>query len=223
VVLRFADNGSGLSPLALEHVFDLYTRVDLMESGPGTGIGLHLVRRLTELHGGSVEARSEGVGRGSEFTVRLPAAAGVERPVSLPAAAPRQQEEALRVLVVDDHMDSAEALAELLTLWGYRVRNAVDGREALAIAAEFRPEVVLLDLAMPGMNGYEVAHAMRRMPELSGTTLVALTGHARAPVHATGPGYDFDHHWAKPLDPAALRAFVAERARHRGPPRAFAT
>ena len=214
VVVRVKDNGAGLSPEALTHLFDLFARGDVMASGPGTGIGLHLVRRLSELHGGSVEARSAGVGHGSEFIVRLPAAQRSEAPVAA-AAAPEAAPSPLRVLVVDDHMDSAAALSELLTIWGYGARVATDGREALRVASEFRPEVVLLDLAMPEMNGYQVAREMRRMPELAHATLVALTGHARAPSRTTSGGYDFDHHWMKPLDPSTLRAFLDERARHR--------
>jgi signal transduction histidine kinase/ActR/RegA family two-component response regulator len=215
-ILRVKDTGAGLSPAMITRVFDLFTPGDIMESGPGTGIGLHLVRRLVQLHGGSIEARSPGVGRGSEFIVCFPTISGAPaRAESAPSPAASEPANHLRVLVVDDHMDTAAALSELIGLWGYEVRTALDGREALRVAESFRPELVLLDLAMPDMNGYQVAAEMRKMPGLTGATIVALTGHAREQARERAAGFQFDHHWIKPLDANSLKAFIEERAKHR--------
>ena len=162
----------GIAPEMLPRIFDLFTQEgrSLSRSQGGLGIGLTLVKNLVEMHGGSVTARSEGLGRGSEFVVRLPAPA-----VTAPAG-PQEDRGASgagcsrrRILVVDDNVDAAHALARLLTrLYGQEVRVANDGPEALRIAEEFRPEVILLDIGLPGMDGNEVARRLRGNPEFEG-------------------------------------------------------
>jgi len=164
-VIRVRDNGAGIAPAFLPRVFDLFAQGDRSLARPesGLGIGLTMVRRLVELHGGSVAAHSEGPGRGSEFVVRLPLE-GAPLRVAPPAPLPHVASEgaALRVLVVDDNRDAAETLSDLATLWGCEVRTAHDGEAALRIAEAYRPQVVLLDISMPGMDGYEVARRLRR-------------------------------------------------------------
>src|SRR5262249_42358394 len=158
-VIRVRDTGIGIPPDLLAHVFDLFVQGDrsLARTPGGLGIGLTLVRKLVEMHGGTVEAHSAGPGQGSEFVVRLPVL-----PAREPAAAgagrdgPSGRQGRLRVLVVDDNVDAAESLALMLRLWGHEVRTVHDGPAALQAAAAQRPDVVLLDIGMPGMDGYEV-------------------------------------------------------------------
>ncbi len=179
-LLRVRDDGIGLPPELLGRVFDLFMQSEqaLDRSQGGLGIGLTLVRQLVEMHGGRVTARSEGEGKGSEFEVLLPLSAGApagvapaERPASAESGASR------RVLVVDDNVEGAESLAELLRLWGHRVEVAHDGPSGLAAAAEQRPEVVLLDIGLPGLDGYEVGRRLRADEATRGVTLVAVTGY----------------------------------------------
>jgi signal transduction histidine kinase/CheY-like chemotaxis protein len=201
-VVRIRDTGIGLSPDMLTSVFDLFTQENrtLDRSQGGLGIGLTLVRSLVELHGGTVRATSEGPGRGSEFVVRLPAMptgthAGSEAKPSRPATAPRH-----RLLIVDDNVDSAESLAELLGLTGHEVRTAHDGPAALIEARSFLPEVILLDIGLPRMNGYEVARRMREIPELRTAILMAMTGYGQEEDRRKSQEAGFDHHLVKPVD-----------------------
>jgi PAS domain S-box-containing protein len=210
VVLRVKDTGIGIAPEMLPRVFDLFVQAErrLDRSRGGVGIGLTLVKRLAELHGGSVSAFSAGPGRGSEFTVRLPGAAGGPAPSAAPeaagAAAPGR-----RVLVVDDNVDAADTLALLLRLAGHEVRVAYDGPSALGLAAEFRPQVVLLDLGMPVMDGYEVARRLRRQPGLGGVVLVALTGWGQEEERRLSRAAGIDHHLVKPIEPEKLHEVLA--------------
>src|SRR5262249_41559222 len=166
-VLRVRDTGIGIAAEMLPRIFDLFVQAErrLDRSQGGVGIGLTLVRRLVELHGGRVEAHSEGLGQGSEFVVRLPVLA--KGPAGAPTWAetdpgPAPAAPLRRVLVVDDNVGAADSLALLLEMAGQEVRVAYDGPTALRVAREFHPEVVLLDIGMPGMNGYDVAYRMRR-------------------------------------------------------------
>jgi CheY-like chemotaxis protein len=187
------------------------------------GIGLTLVRRLVELHGGTVTAHSDGPGRGSEFVVRLPALHGPH-----PGAGPGPADEGgapwaappRRVLVVDDNQDAADSLALLLRLAGQDVRVAYDGHVALAVVAEFRPALAFLDIGMPGMDGYELADRLRRVADLRGLTLVALTGWGQEEDRRRSRAAGFDLHLTKPVEPAALRAVLTDPSRGvRGPPK----
>jgi CheY-like chemotaxis protein len=214
VVVRVRDTGIGISADMLPRIFELFCQSDRSEarSQGGLGIGLCLVRSLVQLHGGSVHAASAGPGRGSEFTVRLPLAREAEpgpdgaRPGNgrADAAAP-----ARRVLVVDDNRDAADSLGLLLKALGNDVQVAHDGASALDAARTYRPGVVLLDLGMPGMNGYEVARALRAQPGLEDVVLVALTGWGQKEDRLRSRAAGFDHHLIKPVDLAALQALLA--------------
>jgi PAS domain S-box-containing protein len=212
VVVTVTDDGAGIPPEMLTRIFDLFHQVDpsLARSQGGLGIGLTLVQRLVEMHGGSVEAHSDGPGRGSTFAVRLPALAAP------PDAAPRRrQPPALapgtprRVLVVEDNLDSATALAELLRLWGHEVRVAHDGPAGVAEAGVFAPDVVLLDIGLPAMDGYEVALTLRADPAFAATRLYALTGYGQEQDHRRSRDVGIDRHITKPIDLAALRELLA--------------
>jgi signal transduction histidine kinase/DNA-binding response OmpR family regulator len=219
-VFRVRDNGIGISPEMLSSVFDLFTQVDrsLDRSQGGLGIGLTLVRRLVEMHGGSVQAFSEGTNRGTEFLVRLPAL--VVPPARVPDAEPAAEESAgaapCKVLVVDDHPDVTRSLARLLRLSGHEVRTAEDGAGALAEVERFRPEVVLLDIGLPGMDGYQVARAIRKLPHTESLVLVALTGYGQADDRRRSHEAGFDHHLVKPVDADALSAVLAAARKHDG-------
>jgi two-component system CheB/CheR fusion protein len=209
------DDGIGIPEEMVPKVFDLFTQVDgsLERSQGGLGIGLTLVRRLVEMHGGTVYATSEGPGRGSEFTIRLPAASVVQLAKTdttkghLARSSPRSCA-SRRVLIVDDNMDAAESLATLLGLLNHDVRTAHDGPSALKLAARFLPQVIVLDIGLPGVDGYELAAQLRRQPELGQPLLIALTGYGqeddRQRAHAAG----FDHHLTKPADLDALQQLI---------------
>jgi two-component system CheB/CheR fusion protein len=201
MVLRVRDTGVGIAPDLLPRIFDLFTQADrsLDRSQGGLGLGLTLVRRLVQKHGGTVHAESAGPGKGSEFIVRLPGS-----PPPLPAAtavtsraggsiSPR------RVLVVDDNADAATSLADLLAVIGHEVRVAHTGPAAIEAAATFRPEVLLLDIGLPGMDGYEVARRVREHSALKETLLVALTGYGQEEDRQRAAEAGFDHHLTKPV------------------------
>ncbi len=204
-VMQVRDNGTGIPADMLPRIWEIFTQVDrtLERSQGGLGIGLSLVRRLVEMHGGSVDGFSEGVGRGSTFTVRLPLA--LVEPVRQQAEG--QQAEASgrrRILVVDDNVDSAKTLAMLLQLTGNEVRTAHDGPSALEVAAAYVPDVVLLDIGLPGMSGLDVARRMREMPRLRDTMLIAQTGWGQQEDRRRSEEAGFDAHLVKPVDPAVL-------------------
>ena len=211
--IRVRDDGIGIAPDMLAGVFDMFRQEDsaLDRSRGGLGIGLTLARRLVELHGGAIEAKSEGRGRGSEFLVVLPLAAapaeggepgavGEDRPP--PPGAPR------RILVVDDNRDAADSLARLLTLLGQRLETAHDGLEALEAFARFRPEIVLLDLGMPRLDGYETARRLRAMVGGGEAFLVALTGWGQEDDRRRSREAGFDEHLTKPVEIAALQRIL---------------
>ncbi|MDI1432455.1 hybrid sensor histidine kinase/response regulator [Polyangium sorediatum] len=204
--IRVRDTGVGIPKEMLTRVFDLFTQVDrsLARSEGGLGIGLTLVKNIAEMHGGTVEACSEGRGKGSEFIVRLPALpvtdlpSGPRPPAGGCPAGPR------RILVVDDHADVAESLSMLLRIAGHEVHTALDGCAALEAARTFRPEVVLLDIGLPGMNGYEVASVLRRDPAQAETILIALTGYGHEEDRRRAREAGFTAHLVKPVDLATL-------------------
>lgn len=214
VVLRVRDDGIGIAPDVLPYVFELFTQSErtLDRAQGGLGIGLTVVRRLVEMHGGRVEAASAGTGRGSTFTVRLPLVLtpeDEEQPsVSEPPAMARTPEHARRILVVDDNVDAAESMALLLQLGGHAVRTAHDGPSGVHAAQEFAPDAVLLDIGLPGMNGYEVAQQMRRDARLRDTILIAVTGYGSSEDRARALEAGFDHHLTKPVEPEALDALI---------------
>jgi PAS domain S-box-containing protein len=214
IVLRVKDTGIGIAPDMLPRVFDLFVQAErrLDRSQGGVGIGLTLVRKLVELHGGSVEARSEGHGRGSEFVVRLPAPAADARGGQTGAEDGGRPAPALarhRVLVVDDNVDAADSLAMILRLSGQEVRLAYDGPTALLTAQAFRPQVILLDIGMPGMDGYEVARRLREDPRLKPVLLVAMTGWGQEEDRRRSFLAGFDHHLVKPAEPDVLQRLLA--------------
>lgn len=209
VVIRVKDNGVGIRADMLQQIFDLFTQEErsIERSRGGLGIGLTLARRLVVLHGGELEAHSEGPGRGSEFTIRLPAAADglVRSPHNSPVTPAAQS---LRILVVDDNEDSAESMASFLMLSGHEVRTAHDGLSAVEAAAEFIPVVVLLDIGLPGLNGYEVSRRIRAQRG-DETLLIALTGWGTEEDRRRSREAGFDHHLTKPVEMDELRRLLA--------------
>jgi len=211
-VVRVRDNGMGLAADLLPHVFDLFIQAEraVDRSQGGLGIGLTLVRQLVEMHGGRVEARSDGPGRGSEFVFYLPLAKpGVSgaQDLEVPPAlsAPRA---ALRVLVVEDNVDSAELLNFMLQLGGHETRMAHDGSTALDIARTFQPDVILCDIGLPRISGYDVAAGLRRQPEFQRTVLIALTGYGQDEDRRRAEDAGFNYHLTKPVEPEALAALL---------------
>ena len=209
-MISVRDNGAGIAPDALPRMFAMFTRGERASGhGPGgLGIGLALARRLAEMHGGAVDAYSEGPGKGSVFTVRLPLT-GNQRPGytvagHIAAAIPQQ-----RILVVDDNRDAADSLGMILKFLGADVRIARDGLEALEAVQTYDPSVVLLDIGMPGMDGYEVARTIRTRFPGHRPTIVALTGWGQDKDRGRAREAGFDHHLIKPADVGALQVLLA--------------
>ncbi|HET9227227.1 MAG TPA: CheR family methyltransferase, partial [Thermoanaerobaculia bacterium] len=211
-VISVKDNGLGMDPETRERIFEPFAQAEagIDRSRGGLGLGLALVRRLVELHGGTATARSEGVGKGSEVEIRLPR---VEPPVD--AAAPEPAVEPVRrsrrCLIIEDNTDAAESMGLLLELSGHEVRIAGDGLEGLETARSFRPDVVLCDIGLPnGVDGYEVARRMRQDPDLRAATLVALTGYGQVEDQRRAREAGFDVHLTKPADPERLKRLLDE-------------
>jgi signal transduction histidine kinase/DNA-binding response OmpR family regulator len=212
-LVRVRDNGVGISAEMLSRVFDLFTQADrsLDRSQGGLGVGLTLARRLVEMHGGNVQAFSEGTNRGCELVIRLPALAE-----TCPSAVDENRfhsgpkdHHPRRILIVDDHPDVTRSLARLLRLSGHEVRTSLDGPTALEELASFRPEIVLLDIGLPGMDGYEVAQSIRKQPDSGSLVLIALTGYGQDEDRRRSREAGFDHHLVKPVDPDALLSIVS--------------
>jgi two-component system, sensor histidine kinase len=203
--LSVKDDGIGLSSEALTRIFEMFSQVEsaATRSEGGLGIGLALVKGLLDLHGGTIVARSDGPGHGSEFTVRLPLN---DPPCLKPAelGGPPAATAAHRVMVADDNKDAADSLAMLLELAGHEVRVARGGRAALSLAQTFRPDVAIIDIGMPDLNGYEVARQLRREPWGTGISLVALTGWGRDDDRQQASDAGFDRHITKPVDPETI-------------------
>src|SRR5579883_2100153 len=216
-VLKVRDSGIGIAPDMLPHVFELFVQVDhaATRSQGGLGIGLTLVKNLVEMHGGRVEAHSDGLGKGCEFVVRLPLLVR-ERPEPVaerngepPQDTPRPGH---RLLVVDDNQDAADSLATLLRLQGPEVRVAYSGMAAVEMTKTYTPDVVFLDIGMPGMDGYEVARRLRQTPGLGKTLLAALTGWGQQEDRRRTAEAGFDHHLVKPPEPKALERLLSDLA-----------
>jgi signal transduction histidine kinase len=210
LIVRVSDNGIGLPAQMLVKIFDMFTQVgrSIDRAQGGLGVGLTLVRRLIELHGGSIEAESPGIGKGSTFTVRLPLAHVVHSEAIL-GAQETTVATSLRILVVDDNVDAAESLAMLLELGGHKTCRAYTGLEALSAATTFLPQVVFLDLGLPGLNGYEVAERMRSAAVSPRPLLVALTGWGSEEDRRRAQTAGFDLHLVKPLDMTKLDEALA--------------
>jgi signal transduction histidine kinase/ActR/RegA family two-component response regulator len=227
VVIHVRDNGIGIASDKLTHIWDLFVQVDESPDRirKGLGIGLALVKDLVRRHGGTVEAASEGLGRGSTFTIRLPravrhdvaAAAPVEAPAEAPASASK------RVLIVDDNLDAAETLAMMLELLGQQTRQAHEGDGALRAAVEYKPELIFMDIGLPGLSGHEIASRMRRDLGMTDTYIIALSGYGTEEDRRKSLYAGFDSHLVKPLDPTTLPSILAEAERRRGAPDAMMT
>ena len=213
MALSVRDSGIGIDLEKFPDIFDMFTQADrsLDRSRGGLGIGLSLVQRLVEMHGGTVEVHSDGPGRGSEFTIRLPLPAGEpQAPAVAPGRPGDRPAHAGRVLVVDDNVDSAETLATLLRMSGHEVKTAYTGPAALAAAGADPPEVILLDIGLPGLNGYEVARRLRQDPRLGGIRLVAMTGYGEESDRRLAEEAGFDRHVVKPVDFRRVNELLAE-------------
>jgi len=215
VVVRVIDNGIGIARDVLPHIFEMFAqgKSELQHAEGGLGIGLALVRGLLELHGGTIEARSAGPGRGSEFIVRLPAKSpAMSTDAPEPQAVSPSRHDGRKVLIADDNRDAADSLGLLLEGSGHHIRKAYDGRAALEAAEHFQPEVALLDIGMPGLDGYEVAQRIRSQPWGRKITLVALTGWGQTQDRERAMAAGFDYHVTKPVEPERL-ATLLESAR----------
>ena len=213
VVVTVRDNGVGIPQEMLPEAFAMFTQVDrsLERSQGGLGIGLSLVKTLVEMHGGSVEARSEGHGLGSEFVVRLPVVVVASKQTASPVTDAERTGPAsvFRILVVDDNQDSARTLARLLKLLGHEARTANDGGEAIEVAEDYRPELMLLDIGLPVLNGYDVARAIRERPWGRDVRIIALTGWGQEGDRRRSQEVGIDDHLVKPVDPTTLEQILA--------------
>jgi CheY-like chemotaxis protein len=213
--IRVRDTGPGIPAGTLPHVFELFMQEERVDNGmqAGLGVGLALVRNLVELHGGSVSAHSNGPGQGSEFVVRLPL--GEASPPAAPqgaGAVPGPGERKQRVLIVDDNQDAAQSLAMLVELLGNTVSVAFDGPAALESAARFQPTIVLLDLSMPGMSGFEVAQRLRQDGAAAPMRLVALSGRSEEEYRRRSAAAGFHDHLVKPIDLPTLQRVLGQEA-----------
>jgi len=217
IVIRIRDTGVGIPQELLPHVFELFTQGEwtVEYSQGGMGIGLALVRRLVELHGGTITASSPGLGMGSEFVVTLPTLPA-ERPDPEPTQSPHvpapvsNKPLSRRILLVDDNVDAAKTLKLLLAKDGHIVQVTYDGPSALKLAAEFRPDVVLLDIGLPRMDGYQVARRLRDDVQLKDTFMVALTGFGQEDDRRLAQEAGFDAHLLKPIRLEALRELLVQ-------------
>ena len=205
------DNGIGIDAEQLPRLFEMFAQVDtsLERSRDGLGIGLTLVKTLVEMHGGTVDVHSEGLGRGSEFAVRMPVLVGTPEPLPQAAASEPMSAARRRVLIVDDNGDGAESLAMLLELGGHETHQAHDGVQAIEAAERLRPDAVLLDIGLPRLNGYEVCRRIREEPWGKSMVLVALTGWGQEEDRHRSEEAGFDAHMIKPVDHDVLMKLLA--------------
>ena len=220
IVISVSDNGIGIDPGALHEIFRMFTRVKTVSARPasGLGIGLALAKGLVELHDGCIEAHSEGAGKGSTFTVRLPAGQpSLPQAQTIPLTdngTDTGMAQTRRILIADDNRDAAESLATLLELLGHEVAVAFDGEAALIKFAEFQPEAALLDLGMPVLSGIELARAIRHRPDGKRVVLIAVTGWGQERDKQLALEAGFDHHLTKPIDPRQLKQLLANEREH---------
>jgi CheY-like chemotaxis protein/two-component sensor histidine kinase len=213
VVVCVRDTGVGIAADHLPGIFHMFSQVEgtLERSQGGLGIGLTLVKRLVELHGGRIEARSEGRGKGSEFVVRLPLIVEASGPnASAEPDGPPAPKSSLRILIVDDNRDSADSLGMLLRIMGNDIQTAYDGQEGLEVAGEFRPDIALLDIGLPKLDGYEVCRRIREQPWGKGVVLIAASGWGQEEDRGRSHDAGFDRHLVKPVDPGALMRMLAD-------------
>src|SRR5690606_11277670 len=215
VEISVKDDGRGIAASDVERIFDLFTQVDpeALRGQGGLGVGLALVRRIVELHGGIVQARSEGLGKGSEFIVHLPFTVG-KPPTPLEARPPEPEtyDNRFRVLVVDDNKDAADSLQLLLEAIGQDVITVYDGRAALDAVEKFHPDIVMLDLGMPMMSGYDVAEGIRTLSGIRQPILAAVTGWGQETDRVRTRSAGFEYHLVKPVELDALRRLLENAA-----------
>jgi CheY-like chemotaxis protein/two-component sensor histidine kinase len=211
VVITVKDRGHGISPNELPKMFELFAQGDrsLARSEGGLGIGLTVVKKLVEMHDGSITARSQGAGTGSEFTIRLPRATRPAAPEPRPPGPAAERSRPARVLVVDDNVDTARGMARLLTLLGHHVAVAHDGPEAIKVAKDEQPEFVLLDIGLPGMDGYEVASRLRQEGCCRDAIFIAVSGYGQEEDRRRSKQAGFHHHLVKPIDHDALLSLLS--------------
>jgi CheY-like chemotaxis protein len=213
VLIWVKDNGIGITAEMLRRVFDMFTQESpaLERSDGGLGIGLSLVKGLVELQGGSITAKSEGPGRGSEFLVRLPilASPAAPQPPALPADRQTTSPVKLRLLIADDLQDSADSLAMLMRTMGHEVETAYDGEQAVLMAEDLKPDAVLLDIGMPKLNGYDACRRIRQRPWAKDKLLIALTGWGQETDRRRTQEAGFDYHIVKPIDIDNLQKLLA--------------
>jgi two-component system CheB/CheR fusion protein len=213
-LVRVTDDGVGIRPDMLDSVFDLFVQSSstLDRAEGGMGVGLTLVRSLVEMHGGSVSARSDGDGRGSQFTVRLPLTSAIAE--ELPRARqPVEWPPGTKILVVEDNQDSRNTLCALLELAGFECYSAESGKEGLELLESKRPDIGIIDIGLPGIDGFELARRIRAKPEFSGLYLVALTGYGQPADRALALESGFDEHLVKPLNPDDLMRLLSRGSR----------
>nr|WP_232293257.1 response regulator [Stigmatella aurantiaca] len=210
MVVRIRDTGIGIPSHKLPDIFELFAQADesLERSRGGLGIGLTLVRNLVELHGGTIGATSDGPGQGSEFVVKLPVAPHLSPPFGKPQP-PTGHSLHRRILLVEDNSDARQALKDLLELWGHRVQVAQDGMEGLALALEVRPDLALVDIGLPGLDGYRVAKELRARVGRN-IRLVAITGYGGPEDRSRALQAGFDHHMVKPVKPDELNRLLMD-------------
>jgi CheY-like chemotaxis protein len=209
-LISVEDDGSGIDPEKLPHVFDLFMRAtrSIDQQYGGLGVGLTLVRRLVEMHAGTVRAESEGLGKGSRFTVSLPALAAHAAAAPAVPEGTRAEASPRRVLIVDDSADNIDTLAMALSQGTHDVRTAASGARALEIAAEFRPEFVFIDIGMPGMDGYELARRLRAKASTADARLIALSGYGHAAARGSATDAGFADYLIKPVDPEKILRLI---------------
>ena len=211
VVISVSDRGLGIPPESLPQMFELFAQGDrsLARSEGGLGIGLTVAKKLVEMHGGSITATSDGPGKGSEFTVRLPRTKKPDRPSEAAMGRIAASSKPARILVIDDNVDTARVMAKLLKLLGHEVKISHDGPEGIETARDFRPSFVLLDIGLPGMDGYEVAAQLRREVCCKESVIIAVSGYGQDEDRRRSKEAGFHHHLIKPLDHDALITLLA--------------
>jgi CheY-like chemotaxis protein len=211
VEMTVTDNGVGIAPDVLPRVFELFSQGDntLERTQGGLGIGLSLVKGLVEMHGGNVRACSDGPGRGSCFVVELPGSLMRAAPAGIAPAAQVARFASQRILLVEDNLDAAEAMSMLLKGLGHAVTVVNDGSEAVEVARTVQPEVILLDIGLPGINGYELVSRLRQMPETRAARMIAVSGYGQQKDRQRSAEAGFDMHLVKPVDPVDLSNVLA--------------